>query len=64
MGSRTPDLILYTSIEYGEGFKKQTIWGQIGVLYENPEGSGFTGELQLLPGQSSKIIAKPPEASS
>lgn len=62
MDNKTPDLILYTSIEFGDGFRKKTIWGQIGVLHANPEGLGFTGELELLPGQRSKIIAKPPEA--
>lgn len=62
MYNDTPDLIIWTSIEFGDGFQKRTIWGQIGVLRANPEGLGFTGELELLPGQRSKIIAKPPEA--
>lgn len=62
MDNKTPDLILYIPIDIGDGFRKKTIWGQIGVLYANPEGIGFTGYLELLPGQRSKITTTPPEA--
>ncbi len=62
MDNRTPDLILYIPIEIGDGRRTKTVWGQIGALYANPEGEGFTGHLELLPGQRSKITTKPPEA--
>ncbi len=62
MDNKEPDLILYIPIEIGDGHRKKIIWGQIGALYANPTGTGFTGHLELLPGQRSKITTSPPEA--